>query len=361
MALDSYARQVAYSDWFPVRITAASGDGYLFVECRNLPDGDNDDLDGGRTATADTLAYPLVEGQTFAADEIALARVAPGATPEWELVKVSSSSSGGGPPAGGGPPGGCGWFAGLTSTSCVSWEIGYRGGICTSVAVQSGTLPGASPTTWVGATDLITDDLTGPLTLTRATGNVPSLTMTDGVTTYTFAHMGCEDGKLVFAGGGSPVCLDDAGDAPVECEDYFTVLISCSCPPPDTVPVVCAAHEIPSVLYAHLVLTATGCGFDVNLPLTYGAVPDLTTGWAGTFTAGGCGWSFGVQCVSGTDWAWSLRNEETATGDGGTTAAVTSDPELTLSDSQGASVLGVGETCCTYGGGGITIAFDVTE
>lgn len=289
------------------------------------------------------------------------------------MPAVTTGGSGGGQGGGTGQEL-CGWLSGLTTEDCLEYEITAAHGLCSTIPIpQVGTLSSASATTWTGpgttATGTGTDDtfttalLTGQLTFSKPEGSDPSLSLTDGTTTYTFDYRGCVGGKAVFSGGGPKVCPDLTGTgvaAADACNNYFLVTVSCV-PCYYTVQTACAAHEIPSVLYAHLVLTATGCGFDVNVTLTYGAVPDLTTGWAATFTAGGCQWSFGVQCVSSTEWTWLLRNEETATGDGGPTTAVTYDPELTLSDSQGASVLGFGETCCTYGGGGITIAFDVTE
>lgn len=87
------------SDWFPVRIESAEGDGYLFVEWEIDPTGTGRVKDGGRNNTADDVAYPI-DGSTFAADDIALARRAPGmGGVGWELMAMA------------GVPACCGWKA----------------------------------------------------------------------------------------------------------------------------------------------------------------------------------------------------------------------------------------------------------
>lgn len=234
----------AWSGWIPVRITGGDPtSGYTFVERWNTAGGVPEDKGGGRPAEVLNPAFAVVSGQMFAVGDIALARPAPGAgAGEWELVPTPQAVAADRDP---GSPSACAWLAGLNENSCLTASVraGSQAGLCSEIPTQSVELE-YSGGVYVSAADFVTDVLTGPLEFDPGVGSAnPSLTL-DG--TYVFRFLGCIDGCLAFAGGGSAVCSE--GDT-AECADSFVVLVCCGCTPAELIPdaecVGCDAGTVP--------------------------------------------------------------------------------------------------------------------
>lgn len=122
-----------------------------------------------------------------------------------------------------------GWIAGLASTDCLGMEVISRSGRCSTIdnLTQIFLRWNAGNSRWEsGATDWTGTGSGGSgLAVFGITSGRPYLQL-DGV--Y-LTPLGFDTG-VVFAGGGTVLC---GGASAVNCEDFFTVRITCTCCPVD--------------------------------------------------------------------------------------------------------------------------------
>lgn len=236
-------------EWFPVRLTAASGTTtagkveFVGYEVWNDPTGATVEVVGGRVLSASQPGVFLGDAPGPYADAVpmlAQARLGPGSGGRlWELAAFGASAGNTGPTN-------CRRrLLGLVDADCVRFSVGAGAGLCANV--EGETLTGVR----------IGDYWYSLGTFTTAAGEARvrfrvkpfELDLVVAGVTYEGLEVGCGAGALVYAFSDAALCDDESAGA---CGDNtFTVSVGCDgcdelqcCPPEDLPDDLCLAVTV---------------------------------------------------------------------------------------------------------------------